>query len=90
MFRTGFRCEGGIFCVKDVSAQKAAPQEGARLPQAHVHEQRPQGACPPQGEGKSEAELLNSGGTGPVPRVFAAGVAFLFRIRNFLFRFGEP
>ena len=50
--------KGGFPNVEDLSAEKAAPAKGARVPQAHGHIERPQGAFPPQGEGKGSAELL--------------------------------
>ena len=54
----GFRSERRLFHVQNLSAEEAAQDEGARLPQALVHQQRAQGAGPPQGEGKGPPDLL--------------------------------
>ncbi len=45
--------------AQDLPAEEAAPPESARFPQAHGHQQRPQGAFAPQGEGKGAPVVLN-------------------------------
>lgn len=44
-----------------LSAQEASCPEGARFPRKNVHKERPQGSCPPQSKGQSEALLLIHG-----------------------------
>lgn len=43
---------------KNISAQKASAQDGARFPQENVNLKRPQGSCPPQSKGQKAAFLL--------------------------------
>jgi hypothetical protein len=50
---------GGDYIEKNIPAEKASAQNGARLPQKNVYGQRPQGACSPQGEGQKAAFRLS-------------------------------
>jgi len=45
--------------VQNVSAEKAPALQGARLPQAYGHGERPQGPGSPPCKGQSEALSLN-------------------------------
>ena len=47
-----------MFYDSYLSAQKAPPQEGTRLPQENVHQQRTQSAFPQKGQRPQETELL--------------------------------
>jgi hypothetical protein len=54
----GLSPKGGTFYAENLSAQEAPQKKGARLPQADVRPERPQGSCPPQGKGQGASYLL--------------------------------
>ena len=58
IFMTVTHGKGGLQNEENLSAEEAPQNEGARISQENVYSQWPQGACPPQSQGKTDPHLL--------------------------------